>query len=125
MHWRMAVALRDLSAIGNLRAGAATLSGVGSITEDGDTVEARGSVTADDNADRSAQSALVMWWREQSFEVQVFLMMLFWILQMGLGRSSPKESKHGCIPVTTKNARLSTIRSPKTLAQKPRGDCDV
>ena len=88
----MAEAFRELSAIADVRAGAATLSGMGAITEAGDTVEAHGAVTRGD-ADRSAQSALVIWWKAQTFEVQVFLLMLFWILQTGAATLIGEEVK--------------------------------
>jgi hypothetical protein len=82
-HWpleaSMAEALRELSAIGDLRGGAATLLGVGTITEASDTVHAYGSVTSGDTV-MSDESSLGIWWKAQTFEVRVFLVIL-WILQ--------------------------------------------
>ncbi|MGO9266372.1 MAG: SH3 domain-containing protein [Candidatus Binataceae bacterium] len=79
---RMNKALRELSAVAELRADPAQLAGVGVIGESADIIEAWGSVSAS-ASDENTQSALITWWKKQPFEVQAFLLVLFWILQTG------------------------------------------
>jgi hypothetical protein len=79
---RMNEALRALSAVPELRAGPLQLAGVGVITESADITEAWDSVSAS-ASDENTQSALITWWKKQPFEVQAFLLVVFWILQTG------------------------------------------
>jgi Bacterial SH3 domain len=80
---RIAEAMREFKALGDLKAGDSTLAGVGTVTESPDIVSAKGERHAADVAHTNPvrRSAIELWWERLPIELKVFFLVLLFILK--------------------------------------------
>jgi hypothetical protein len=80
---RIAEAMREFNALGDLKAGDSTLAGVGTVVESPDIVSARGEMHAADaaRAEPIKRSPIELWWEHLPIELKLFFFVILFILK--------------------------------------------
>jgi hypothetical protein len=79
---RIAEAMREFQALGDLQAGDSTIAGVGTVTESSDIVSARGEIHGADagHAEPITRSPIELWWVRLPIELKFFFWALLFII---------------------------------------------